>query len=240
VRDADANRAGHGGQRGRARSLVEEVVVTIKEQKRKHIELDVGQLDDQTLGMLVSGIVQTAPTGTLYAGNPAIQGCVGSLTSAATAWKHAGDDVAADQTKLALDLQNQADARFVVVNGVVQLKVLVETTATTEADIKGAGFKGLTRQSEGPIEIPGVAIFFPKKGHGRAKVSAVVTGNARRFDAQLCLDPQAQNNWKDLDGDGRTHWLTDFPSGTVVWVRFRTQRGHAKSDWSSPVSVTIP
>jgi hypothetical protein len=214
--------------------------VIIKEMKRIHVELDVSQLDDQALGTLVSGVLQTAPSGALYAGNPAIQGCLGSLKTAVSAWEQTGDAVVADRNKLALDLQQQADARFVVVNGVVQLKVLVETTATTEADIKGTGLKGLTKQSQGPIEVPGVAIFFPKKGHGRAKVSAVVTGNGRRFDAQVGLGPQAPNTWTDLEGDGRTHWLTTYPPGTVVWVRFRTQRGHAQSDWSAPVSVTIP
>jgi hypothetical protein len=214
--------------------------MSIKETRRLHIELDVGQLDDKALETLVSGILQTAPAGALYAGSPAIKGCITDLSTAVTTWKQKGADLVGDQAKLALDMQHQADARFEVVNGVLQLKALVETTATTEADIKSAGFNGLQRQPQGPIEIPGVAIFFPKVGHGRAKVSATVNGNARRFDCQVCPDLNTPNVWIDLDGDGRTHWLTTYPSGTVVLVRFRTQRGHSKSDWSVPVSVTIP
>lgn len=213
----------------------------VKEQKRNHIGLDVGQLDDQGLSDVVSAILQSAPSSALYKASPAIQASVAALGVLSSSHQTASDAVIADRTKLETDMQLESDARFAMVNGVVQLKGMVETSAPTAADIKGMGFNNLVRQSAGAVEVPGVAIYVPKRERGRAKVSATLVGSIKgcRFAAQCCLDPLAQNTWTDLQGDGRTHWLA-FNSGTVVWVRFRSMRGHATSGWSAPVSVTIP
>src|SRR5262245_4230638 len=96
----------------------------VTEQKRNHVELDVNQLDDQGLSATVSGILQTAPTSALYIANPAIQSSVNALSAAHASHQAAIDTVIADRTKLETDLQHESDARFVVVNGVVQLKSL--------------------------------------------------------------------------------------------------------------------
>jgi hypothetical protein len=206
-----------------------------------HIELDVNTLDETSLDALATAIGQNAPQGTLYAGSTAIQACVTTITASNTKYKAAGVAVIADQAKLLSDQQAQADARASLVTSVVQLKGLVETSAKSTADVKGTGFAPLEKSAPAPIAIPtGVDIFYPKTGHNRAKVSALQSGNDKRFGAQFCLDPLASNTWTDMAGDGKSHWLTGYKTGTVIWVRFRTVRGHLTSDWCTPVSVTIP
>lgn len=206
-----------------------------------HVALDVNQLDDSDLEDRVSTILQTAPQGTLYASSPAIQACVGTMSMANDAYKAAGDVVVADKQKLVKDEQAVVDSRAALVTTLVQFKGLVETSAKNVAEVKGAGVAPLVRAMSGAIAIPtGIDILYPKQGHGRAKVTVQFTSNKDRHDAQVCLEPITQNTWIDLDGDGRSHWLTGFKSGTVLWVRFRAVRGHQKSDWCQPVPVTIP
>ena len=71
--------------------------MTVKEQKRTHVELDVKQLDDKELETLVSSILQTAPNGTLYAGNQMLQSSVSALGVAHTAFKTSNDAANAAQ-----------------------------------------------------------------------------------------------------------------------------------------------
>ncbi len=206
------------------------------------IGLDMNQLDDQGLEDLATAILQNAPQGTLYAANKSIQDCVTALGDSNSKFKTASTLVIADEAKLVTDKQAQADARAVLVTNLVQLRGLVETTAKTAADVKGTGYLPLEKAAPGALVIPsGVDIFYPKDGHNRAKVSAQQTGTTRsRYAAQLCPDPLAQNTWTDLKDDGRSHWLTGYKTGPVLWVRFRSVRGHERSDWCAPVSVTIP
>lgn len=206
-----------------------------------HVGMDVSRLGEEGLKTLVSGILQTASQSTLYASSPVVQACVAALSVASAKHQAAEDAVIAAEAKLEVEKQNAIDAWLALMTSLVQYRRVVETTATSATDVTAAGFTPLTRAAPGAIAIPhGIDVFYPKKRRGRAKVTVQGEGRNRRYGAQICLDPLTQSAWTDLDGDGRSHWLTGYPSGTVVWVRFRAVRGHAKSDWCSPVCITIP
>lgn len=203
------------------------------------IALDVRALGEKGLETLVSGIIQSAPSSSLVAGNAALQGCVANITAASTASKSAIAAVILDEAKLAADKALEAQTTRDLVIKVVQYKGLVETTAKTALEVKGTAFTPLEKALPGPQEIPlGIDVYLAKKGH-KAKVSAQQTGTIKRYAAQVCIDLVA-NVWVDLEGYGKSHWLTGYKMGTVVWVRFATVRGHTKSDWCTPVAVTIP
>jgi hypothetical protein len=205
------------------------------------VEMDKGQLDDIKLKALVTAILQTAPNASIFGSSPLLQACVASLQKASDAYDAAGTAVTADEAKLATDKQTWIDARGVLVTTVVQYRGLVETSAINPSDVIALGLPALNRTVSPSVTTPtGIDILYPKKGHGRAKVTVQYANRSDRHDCQICLDPQAQNTWTDVDGDGRSHWLTTYKSGTVLWVRFRAVRGHEKSDWCNPVPVTIP
>ncbi len=205
-----------------------------------HVALDVNQLSNQDLEDLITAILQIAPLGSLYTANPPIAEAVAELGAAEAVYKAAGVVVIADETKLAADKQVEADARAAMITKLIRYRGLVETTAKTPAEVVGAGVSPRQRTFQGPnAAAPGVDIFYPKKGHNRAKVIAQATSRTQRFNAQFCLD-LTQNVWTDLPGDGRSHWLTGYKSGALVWVRYRTVRGHQFSDWGAPTVVTIP
>jgi hypothetical protein len=218
-----------------------EIIVKTKVLGILRIMLDVAGLTETTLEELCTAILATAPQGTLYASSPPIQAGVAQLKAAQANYKTASAQVVTLDKQLVTAKQAEADLRVALLTVLVQLKGLVETTAKTEADVKGTGYTPLGKVPRtAAVAAPtGVDIFYPKKGHGRAKVSAQETGARRRYNAQICVGPTAQGPWTDLDGDGKSHWLT-FPPGTVLWVHYRTLRGHQKSDFCAAVCVTIP
>jgi len=49
-----------------------------------------------------------------------------------------------------------------------------------------------------------------------------------KFGAQVSVDPIGPTTWQDLASTGKRRTVTGHPSGTLVWVRFRTVRGQAQ------------
>jgi hypothetical protein len=84
----------------------------------------------------------------------------------------------------------------------------------------------------------GVAIHLGRK-HGQFRASAVYTGRAK-YAAQVSTDPIGPATWQDLSGNGKERTVTGHPSGSLVWIRFRTIAKIAQSDWCTPVAVTVP
>jgi hypothetical protein len=206
----------------------------------QYIELDVSSLGEKDLADLVAAIIKSAPSSALVTGNPGLQACVDTIKAASGAYQTASGDVVTGEAKVAADKALAAEARGDLLVKLVQYRGLVETTAKTPADVLGTAFTPLERALPGPQQVPtGIDTFIPKTGH-RAKVSVQQTGTMKRYAAQVCVDPVAAAGWVDLEGYGKSHWLTGYKPGTVVWVRFASVRGHAKSDWCTPVAVTIP
>jgi hypothetical protein len=205
----------------------------------QRIEFDVKALGDKGIDTLVSAIIQSAPGSALVMGNPALQACVATIKAASGTAQKTNADVVKDEAQLATDKALAVDANVALLLAVVQYKGLVETTAKSAAEVISTAFTPLEKALPGPQQVPvGIDTYIPKEGH-KAKVSAQQTGTERRYAAQICLD-LAANVWIDLEGHGKSHWLTGYNMGTVIWVRFATVRGHTRSGWCTPVSVTIP
>lgn len=205
-----------------------------------YVELDIKRLDPAKFKDLITGILQVAPNASLYATNPILQASLAALQQASDAFEAADATVIAGEAKLLADKQARSDAWGALVTKVTQYRGIVQTTATKVSEVTDMGLTALTRASKGVVAVPtGIDIFYPKKGRGRVKVTAQVINRTDRHGCQICLDPLTENTWTDLDGDGRSHWLTGYKSGTMLWVRFRAVRGHVKSDWCNPVAVTI-
>jgi hypothetical protein len=203
------------------------------------IALDINALTEAELDKLVTGIVENGPNSPLCA-NQVIKDCVTALSGAQTKYSAAHTDTVTATQKLETLKSNEAELRVTLCTTLIQLKGLVETTGKKPGDVTSMGFTYLDRAVQSMLlPPPGIDVFYPKKGVGRAKVTAQQTGPKKHYEAQVCTEPTL-TTWADIDGYGKSHWLKGYKSGTTLWARYRTIRGHAKSDWTAPVAVTIP
>ncbi len=120
------------------------------------------------------------------------------------------------------------------------LRSTLQSNATSLGDLASLG---LTGYFGAPPPVPltppsGVKVSLGKT-HGQFRATAISPLKGS-FGAQISADPIGAAIWTDLVGSGKRRLITGHASGALVWVRFRVVRGHTTSDWSAPVSVTVP
>lgn len=212
-----------------------------KATKRLHISMGLSRADDKWRHDTVAGIVQLAPASPLIA-SPAIEASVTALGTLGAALKAANDTVAAGRTKLASDIEQEANTRRALDAELLTLKAAVENKSTKTSDLASMGFEERSAPPpKAPVVPPeAIDIRLPFKLRGQFTASAREIGKTEwRYAAQWSPDPIGENTWVTLPGYGKARKLTG-PSGTRVWVRFARVRGQVQSDWSTPVLVTVP
>jgi len=209
-------------------------------QKRLRISMGISRTEDKWRHDTIAGITHLAPTSPLIA-VPAIQASVTALGTLGASLKADNDTVAADRSKLASDIEVEANTRRAVDVELLTLKALVENRATKTSDLASMGF--VERGAPPPraqILPPESIDIRPSKLHGQFTASAHEIGKARwRYAAEWSPDPMTENTWTTLPGYGKSRRVTG-PSGARVWVRFARVRGQVQSEWSTPVLVTTP
>ena len=211
------------------------------QRKRLHISMDLSRVDDKWRHDTIAGIVQLAPTSPLFA-IPAIQASVTELGALGASLKADNDTVAADRTKLASNIEIEANTRRAVDGELLALKAAVENKSTKPSDLASIGFEErVAPQVNAQVTAPeSIDIKLPRKLRGQFTASAHEIGKTRwRYAAEWSPDPIGENTWAPLSGYGKSRKVTG-PSGTKVWVRFARVRGQVQSEWSTPVLVTIP
>ena len=198
---------------------------------------------DDDRGTVLAGIVQVAPNSALYKGNQVIQTTYALLGTAFAAIKPASDLVASDEAKLVLDRESLVSARSTFDGTLETYYVLLEKNAKTAADLTAAGATERPARVQSTLTelpVPIVDIRIAKHGHGYFYATAQETGKPRNhYVAEWSPDPITPTSWVELVGNFKRRKVTGA-SGTRVWVRFAMVRGALKSDWSTPVLVTIP
>jgi hypothetical protein len=208
---------------------------------RLHISMNLTRVDDRWRHDTIAGIVKLAPTSPLIA-IPAIQASATALATLGATLKADNDTVAADRTRLALDIETEANTRRAVDGELLTLKAAVENKSTKTSDLASIGFeeRGTSRAEAQVVPPESIDIKLPNKLRGQFTVSARELGKTRwRYAAEWSPDPIGENTWAALVGYGKSRKVTG-PSGTKVWVRFARVRGQVQSEWSTPVLVTIP
>jgi hypothetical protein len=119
---------------------------------------------------------------------------------------------------------------------------MLEHEAKSEDDLKKANVKPRgPKAPEAPPATPEqIDVRIPTRGRGYATASVHETGKTRyRYDAQYRPEPYGPSTWLDLVGHGKSRRVTGA-SGTRVWVRFAQVKRGVRSEWSTPVLITIP
>jgi hypothetical protein len=92
-----------------------------------------------------------------------------------------------------------------------------------------------------PLLVPEGGVLTPSKTvKGQFKANASAVPGIRTFAVEISPDPVTATSWVLAGGTGKTRIFSGYASGTRLWVRFASTRGHAQSDWSVPVSIVIP
>jgi hypothetical protein len=210
--------------------------------KKFPIGLDFQTLTDDKLGELADNIVQLAPTSPLFA-SPAIQASVASIKAKVLTFKGNLTKVTNDAKQLATDTTACDESRAELGIEVLALKGLTETGATKASDITSMAFalRG-PKATKPPLVAPEqIDIVMPKRARGYFTAMAhEPKGSRQHFAAQISLDAANPVNWTELVGEGKSRRVSGYKSGTQVWVRFAVQRGQMRSEWSTPVLVTVP
>ena len=208
--------------------------------KRYHIDLDMGDLDDEDRDNLLAGIEQTAPQSALYAGNTAIQASYTALVKKAAALKTARDLVSADEQKLAADKGACNVARSAFDTELLMLAGLTSNNATSTADLSSMGFtpRGPAAPKPPFVGADQLDFKFTKGVKGQVTVTPhVPRTDHSKWAAQTATDPNGV--WTDVYGTGKSRIVTG-KSGTLLWVRFARVRGSQTSAWGTAISVTLP
>ena len=209
--------------------------------RRFRISLDISGVDDTWRHQTLAGIVDVAATSPLIA-DPAVQATLTALTTLGVSLKADNDVVAADKTKMALHIEQEAHTRTAFDSALVTLKALVENKATKATDVASMGFeeRGAPRAKGQLMPPEALDIKLASKVRGQFTASVRETGGDKWiYVAEQSPDPIGENTWSTLVGYRKTRKVTG-PSGTRVWVRFARVRGQLQSEWGAPVLVTIP
>jgi hypothetical protein len=207
---------------------------------RFHVELDFGQLSDDDRHQMVTGIQEVAPLSELYAKSPAIQASVAALIGKVAVLQTRNEKVVAGRAQLRADISDEGVARSDVDGELLTLATLTEVSARKPGDIASMAFKYLdtTRSKLPPAPPDTIDVEIPKRGHGKATVSAHQSDRTRRhYEAEACLF--GQDIWTRLPGHGKSRTLRGA-TGTQIYVRMATVRGELQSEWCTPVLVTLP
>jgi len=189
---------------------------------------------------LAGAVGVAAPISALYNQHPAVKAALDAFIAAGVSLGGATTVVRDLEQKLGVAKETVDLSRTLFGQASTVARTTVETTATTLEEVASVGLTGRFGRAPAKAIAPptGVAIHLGKK-HGQFRASAVYTGRAK-YGAQVSTDPVGPATWQDLPGSGKERTVMGHPSGTLVWVRFRTLGKNSASEWCTPVAVTVP
>lgn len=204
------------------------------------IQLIVGDVKHTVDLRITAGvkIVDQAPKSTLYTGNLDLKTSADEMKTRNQTLKDAneGYHTALAALELAkgvlLSATDQWDSAFDV------FLTLGQKYCTSEADAASLALQVRTSGGKNPLAMPLAVLlsYDPKKLRMRIQVK-----RAPGMDivaVEITADPSNPASWKELDGWGAIHFITNPAPGTW-WVRAASKTAHAKSEFTTPVSVLV-
>jgi hypothetical protein len=214
--------------------------MTTPRSNRIHIRLDLRDLDDEKRDAFVTSLEDLAPESPLYLADATVQESVADLLAAGGGLSAARDALNRTLAQLAADRTNVSEARDAFDRKLVLLKTLVETRSKNGAGVSSMCFVWRGPMVRHPLAVPEGAVGKPGKAHGQVIFAVAGDRVRRRYAGEYSTDQGDPVTWTRMDGDGKTRKLSGLTSGTRVWGRFATVRGHDQSDWCTPAAVIVP
>jgi hypothetical protein len=116
------------------------------------------------------------------------------------------------------------------------LKALADTLFKTEADFHANGLNQKIKSAPAAL-LPPVTVTAKsgKKLKGSILVHATRLPGLFKYICAISVDPITATSWTVLPGTPSKRTLTGLVSGQGYWIRYATERGVNRSDWSAPV-----
>jgi len=204
------------------------------------VQLPSSQLSDKEKIDALSAVAGLAPTATLYTQNAQVKSAVDAAVQLSTKLKGAADQENNLNAQIVHTRETKVELRSQLGLAVELIRSTIESLQPSVEECAALGLGArIGKAAPAPLSPPtSIQVHLGRK-HGQFRVSAVAPGRPK-FGAQASADPVGAATWQDLPGTGRARTVTGHASGALVWVRFRVLRGQTPSDWSAPVSVTVP
>jgi hypothetical protein len=200
------------------------------------ISLNLSQLGTSGRLALIALITKFAPTSTQYAGNPTYKAAVDKVV-AHTATLGAAEDGAEAAKKAATVAIVARDTEIAATDGDLNvLKAVGETLFKTEADFHNNGFNRRVRSPPAALVAPGTVTAAPgKKAKGTIVAHALKIAGLYKYICAVSTDPTSTGTYAVLNGTAALRTISGLVSGQGYWIKYCTERGSVRSDWSAPV-----
>lgn len=207
-----------------------------------YVEIAASDSSDLQLQTIVAALAANGPTSAVYLAHPAVQSALTSVLAVAQSWTTDSSSVASAAATLATNRKNRRANRKLLAHKLTLLRGQIQDAATTavEAAATGAGVRH-QNAPPAPLLVPAGGTLTPSKlVKGQFKANAAAVPGIRTFAMQISPDPMTADSWVLAPGTAKTRTFAGYDTGTRLWVRFASTRGHAQSDWSVPVPIVIP
>jgi hypothetical protein len=196
------------------------------------VQANLSQLDVMGKLTLIALLAKFAPNSTQYAGNADFKSAADRVIAHGPTMKSAHDD--AEQAKKAAETAaNARDVEVAAFDGDFNiLRAIAETILKTDADFHA---NGLTRQIRGahvPLTSPGVTATPSKRVKGAIVARAKRITGISKYICAISVDPVTPTSWIVQNGTQSLRTITGLESGKGYWIKYCTERGANRSDWS--------
>jgi hypothetical protein len=200
------------------------------------VQANLGELDVLGKLTLIALIAKFAPNSSQYTGNAEFKTAADRVIAHGPTLKTTHDT--AEQAKKAADAAVHAmDVEVVAFDGDFNIfRAIAETILKTDADFNA---NGLTRH----IKAPPVPLTFPTKitaapgrrVKGSISVHALKITGLTKYICAISVDPATPTSYVVQNGTQARRTITGLESGKGYWIKFCTERGSSRSDWSIAV-----
>jgi hypothetical protein len=200
------------------------------------VQANLSQLDVLGKLTLIAVIAKFAPNSTQYAGNAEFKTAADRVIAHGPTLKTAYD-TAEQAKKSAETAENARDVEVVAFDGDFNiLRAIAETILKTDADFHANGLTRHVKAPPVPLTAPTSVTTSPgKKVKGSILAHAKKIPGLSKYICAVSVDPQTPTSYVVQNGTQARRTITGLNSGAGYWIKFCTERGSSRSDWSIAV-----
>jgi len=205
-------------------------------------QITLSQLSRAHKISLIALISQFAPASTLYAANPPLKAAVDDLIVKGSECDTKEKDALAKQQAFFSAVTARGASETALDTALEVFKSNAKAFCKSEQDLKDLGVsRKLTQKEKGPpvpLVAPATVTAKPGKKLGSIDAYAVRIAGLTKYILAISPNPITPSSFEILPGTAAKRTSEGYVSGQQYWIRYCTERGQERSEWSAPVLVT--
>jgi hypothetical protein len=199
------------------------------------ISLNLSQLGVVGRLALLALIAKFAQKSTQYANNPTYKAAVDQVVAHQLTLAAANNGAEAARKAATVAIAAR-DTELAATDGDLNvLKALGESIFKTDADFQNNGFNRRVRKPPVALVHPETVTAAPAKTVKGIVAHAVKIPGLFKYICAISSDALSTGNYTVLNGTAAKRTITGLVSGQGYWIKYCTERGALRSDWSTPV-----